>query len=569
MAAEDVESQPTETSPLLGAANGNGNAKSVTAGTVNEIVPDSAVQVEGGAALDRVVTADSAREAQYKGDAAIKKQLKYIVPAVGVGVFLSAADQTIIVSSYGRIGSDLDALNLTSWIATSYFLTLTSFQPLYGKLSDIFGRKPCLLFSYLVFGSGCLFCGLAQDIYQLIAARVWQGIGGGGMTTVVSILMSDIVPLQERGLWQGIINIIFAAGAGLGAPLGGVFSDSIGWRWAFMGQAPLCLVAFLAVAFFLRVPAREQKDWRTNLKRIDFLGAAMLVVAVLGMLVGFDRGSNVAWNIPISYGPLAASVVFFGLFLMVEIKIAAEPFAPGHIIFDRSLFAGYMCNFFSFGGYMAVIYFLPLFYQAKDGLTATNASILLIPGIIFGVLGSLFGGIAMKRTGKYYRLNAIGYAMLPVGVLVIFLFCGPIVNSTVGIVLGQMIAGFGNGIGVTTSLIALISNAAPADQAVTTACSYLFRTLGSVIGLSATSTLTQQLLRGKLRSRLNGNKDIDTIVDGVRKSLDFVKELGPETRVLVRNSYGEAITDGFALTLGIVFFATLASVFIREKKLSR
>jgi MFS family permease len=154
------------------------------------------------------------------------------------------------MASYGQIGSDLKALNLTSWIATSYFLTLTSFQPLYGKLSDIFGRKPCLLFGYAVFGIGCLGCGLARNINQLIAARVcshivscldhvmltifeqvFQGIGGGGMTTVVSILMSDIVPLRDRGLWQGIINIIYATGAGTGAPLGGILADYIGWRW--------------------------------------------------------------------------------------------------------------------------------------------------------------------------------------------------------------------------------------------------------------------------------------------------------------------------------------------------
>ncbi|CAL3964720.1 unnamed protein product [Diplocarpon coronariae] len=127
-------------------------------------------------------------------------------PAVAVGVLLSAADQTIIVSSYGKIGTDLKALNNTSWIATAYFLTLTSFQPLYGKLSDIFGRKPCLLFAYTIFGLGCLFCGLARNLHELVAARAFAGIGGGGMTTVVSILFSDIVPLRQRGTWQGYMK---------------------------------------------------------------------------------------------------------------------------------------------------------------------------------------------------------------------------------------------------------------------------------------------------------------------------------------------------------------------------
>ena len=155
---------------------------------------------------------DGERAQQFEGMPDVKKRLKYILPAVGIGIFLAAADQTIIVSCYGKIGSDLEALNKSSWIATSYFLTLTSFQPLYGKLSDIFGRKEALLFAYTIFGLGCLLCGLARTMDGFIAARAFAGIGGGGMTTVVSILMSDIVPLRERGTWQGIINIIYASG---------------------------------------------------------------------------------------------------------------------------------------------------------------------------------------------------------------------------------------------------------------------------------------------------------------------------------------------------------------------
>lgn len=143
-----------------------------------------------------------------------RARLKYIVPAVGIGIFLVSADQTLVVSCYGKISDDLQALDKSSWISTVYFLSLTCFQPLYGKLSDIFGRKSCLLFAYSCFGLGCVFCGLARSMDELIVARAFAGIGGGGMTTVVSILMSDIVPLRERGTWQGIINIIFATGAG-------------------------------------------------------------------------------------------------------------------------------------------------------------------------------------------------------------------------------------------------------------------------------------------------------------------------------------------------------------------
>lgn len=389
------------------------------------------------------------------------------------------------------------------------------------------------------------------------------------MTTVVSILMSDIVPLEDRGLWQGYINIIYATGAGCGAPLGGLLADSIGWRWSFIGQAPLCLLAFISVFFVLKLPQKEEKNWKTKLGRIDFLGALVLVFAVFGMLLGLDRGSNVSWSIPLSYGSLMASVLLFALFILVEMKYAAEPFAPGHIIFHRSLFAGYLCNFFSFGGWLAGIYYVPLFFQAADGHGAAASGVRLLPAILAAVTGSLLGGLVMKKTGKLYWLTVNGYTMLVVGMVIILLFAGTIVNSTWGLSIGTVLCGFGNGVGVTTTLIALISNAAPEDQAVTTACSYLFRSLGSVIGISLSSTVVQQSLRSYLIRGLGSGEEADRIVQRVRRSLDYIRTLDPEVRDMVRRCYGHAVRDAFALMIGIVFFALVSSFFIREKRLSR
>jgi predicted MFS family arabinose efflux permease len=275
------------------------------------------------------------------------------------------------------------------------------------------------------------------------------------MTTVVSILMSDIIPLQDRGVWQGLLNIIYAVGASSGAPLGGILADFVGWRWAFLGQAPLCLLAFVAVVFLLKLPTTEQKDWRTNLGRIDFLGAFVLVSAVFGLIFGLDRGSNESWSLPISYGPLIASVFLFTIFVLVEKSVAAEPFAPGHIIFERSLFSLYLCNFFSFGGWLATIYYIPLFFQAVDGLGATAAAVRLIPAILASVSGSLFGGVVMKKTGKFYWLTVIAYAMLTIGAVVVLCFIGLVTNSTYGIAVGMTFGGFGIGIGVTSTLIGL------------------------------------------------------------------------------------------------------------------
>jgi predicted MFS family arabinose efflux permease len=220
-------------------------------------------------------------------------------------------------------------------------------------------------------------------------------------------------------------------------------------------QTPISFAAVIAVSTQLKEATKEQSNWRDNIKRVDFLGALIVVGAVLGLLVGLDRGSNVSWSLPLTIISLSVSGALFVAFVLVEIYVAKEPFAPGHIIFNRNLFACYLCNFFSFGGWLAAIYFLPLFYQAADGISATRASVLLIPCITVGVTGSLFGGWAMRYTGKYYWLTVTGYGLLTTGLTVIFLFSGMITTSTVVIVVGSTMCAFGNGIGVTTTLIAL------------------------------------------------------------------------------------------------------------------
>ncbi|PYH98180.1 MFS multidrug transporter [Aspergillus ellipticus CBS 707.79] len=546
------ERSPTETSPLLGPQSN---------GPTTGAIPNLGQQdVEAGEAPE-------SQEEQDKDVSNNRNNLRYILPAISIGIFLSAADQTIIMASYGQIGSDLEALNLTSWIATSYFLTLTSFQPLYGKLSDIFGRKGCLLFAYAIFGVGCLFCGVAQNIHQLIAARVFQGIGGGGMTTVVSILMSDIVPLRDRGVWQGVINIIYATGSGTGAPLGGILADYIGWRWAFIAQVPFCILAFIAVSVMLDLPTKSDSHWKTKLRRIDFPGAIVLVGAVFGFLLGLDRGSNVSWTMPTTIISLSVSAALFALFIVVEVFYASEPFAPGHIIFNRTFFAAYACNFFSFGGWLAGLFYIPLYFQAVDGVSATIAGVRLLPSIFAGVSGSLFAGYIMKWTGKFYWLTVLAYTGLTVGLTAIFLASGGVTQNTLFMVLGMVVCAFGNGIGVTSTLISLISNSTQEDQAVVTACSYLFRSLGSVIGLSLSSTVVQQILRDRLHYALRDSKDIDQIVEGVRQSLDFIKTLDPAVAKVVRSCYEYATNKGFSFMIGIVFFAVVSSLFIREKRL--
>lgn len=349
----------------------------------------------------------------------------------------------------------------------------------------------------------------------------------------------------------------------------------------------MCAAALLSVALVLKLPKQESSDWKTKLRRIDFLGAFVLVAAIFLLLLGLDRGSNDSWSAQITITSLCISFPLFFVFALVELKLAAEPFAPGHIIFNRSLVACYLCNFFGLGAWMTVIFYVPLFYQAVDGFSATQAAVRLLPNVVAAVLGSLSGGLLMQRTGKYYWLTVMAYSTSALGTLLIILCTGLVVNNTYGISVGLVLGGFGTGIGTTTTLIGLIANAALADQAIATACSYLFRSLGSVVILSLAASVVQQSLRDQLLEHLNSGKDTEEIVKRVRESLDYVKTLEPAVREVIGQCFANSTRNGFTFILGIACCATLASCksklchypgigtdalsvgFIREKRLSQ
>jgi len=571
-----------ESAPLLGGSGLGSESSSVskrTNGTFEDDREGTTSEEDGevleGSADGGGADPDAEEPAGREGLPDVAAKLPVLLPAIGIGVFLCALDQLLAVATYAKIGSDLNALNSTSWIATAYFLTLTSCQPLYGKLSDIFGRKECLLFSYAVFGLGCLGCGLARDMPQLVAARALAGVGGGGMNAVVSILMTDIVPLADRGIWQGYINIIFAAGTSTGAPLGGLLADSVGWRWAFLGQVPLCAAAFAAVYLVLHLPPpAEASHWREKLARVDFLGAVTLVSAVLCLLLGLDSGGNEGWRHTSTVAPLAASVVLFVAFALIEVCVATNPFAPGRVIFERSLAAAFACNFFGVAGQMPILFTLPLLYQAVDDVSAVRAGLLLIPGALFGVTASIGAGFIMKRTGRYYWLTVISTGLLLLSSLPLSLFghglgrTGDGVNIP-GTTAGLALTALGGGSYITSTLIALISNAAQGDAAVVIACSYLFRSLGSAVGISVGSAVQQQVLRTRLAARLGDGEAARAIEERVRQSLDYIGELEPGVARIVRGCYQDAVVMVFVACVAFLVPAFLASFFVREKRIKK
>jgi len=318
----------------------------------------------------------------------------------------------------------------------------------------------------------------------------------------------------------------------------------------------------------LQLPPRDTEHFINKLKRIDFLGAIVLVAAVFTLLLGLDRGGTESWGDHLAIGCLVSSVVLCVIFGIVETYVAAEPFAPKRIIVNRALIASYLCNTFMFCAGFSNIFQVPLFFQAVMKISASTTGLFLLPSIVGGVLGSLGGGIIMQKTGKYYYLTLLAFSLSLTGTMIVALLTGVLGRSVWGVAIGLFTTSIGNGIGVTTTLIALIANVTVDDQAIATAVSYLFRSLGTVFGISVGSSLVQNSLRKYLSKELKGD-DVDELVRKVRESLTYIDQLDPATQKIVRDCFEMALHSAFRFSVIVASMAVISSIFIKEKSLTR
>jgi len=380
--------------------------------------------------------------------------------------------------------------------------------------------------------------------------------------------MSDVVPLRNRGTWQGVANIVFASGQATGAPLGGFLADTIGWRWAFIIQVPITLLALISVTFGLKLPHTDNADFRAKLKRVDFAGAVTLVVAVFSLLLGLDRGGNISWKDHITIICFVVFAILFVAFIIIEWHIAREPFAPKHIVVNTTLLASYLCNFFLNGAILTVIFHISLYLQAVHGFNPGQVGLALLPNVIGGAIGSVSSGLIMKATGKYYVLCITVTLVSFAGIFIIAGVTGPFIFSLIGLGAGLALMNLGGWATLTVTLIALIANAGPENQAVATAVSYLFRSLGSVVILSVATTLFQQTLRVRLHQLLTG-ADVEKIISRVRESLSEIDKLEPTARAAVVQSYSDGVQVAMWFSVGLMVITVICTPFIREKPLAR
>ncbi|KAL7006572.1 hypothetical protein EMMF5_003738 [Cystobasidiomycetes sp. EMM_F5] len=491
--------------------------------------------------------------------------LYVILGGMWVGTFLAALDGTIVATVLSTIGSEFGRSNEIAWLGSSYLLTCTAFQPLYGRFSDIFGRKAATLFASVVFLVGSLACGMSRTFPQLIAARAVAGIGGGGLTTMSSIVTSDLVPLRARGTYQGLGNIVYAGGAAIGGPLGGWLGDGIGWRWAFLIQVPICAVHFLIVLWKVNIPSGPG-SMVEKIKRIDFLGALSMVSAVTLLLLGLSLGGNqYEWSHPIVYGSIIGGSVLLVIFVLIEKYVAREPLLPLRVLFNRTPLFVSLTNWFITMSQFGIIYQIPLYFSAVEQTTTSYAGLHLIPNAIFASTASLLSGIYMARSGVYKNLLIFSGLCGLLGP-VLMIFWNYKTTSQAMYWLTMIPGGIGYGAILTITLIALISAVDPKDMAAATGVSYLFRATGSVLGIGISTSILQQSLKENLAKFFTG-KHAHKTIDAIRRNVDYIRELQGNERAAAIQSYANAMHVVFIAIAVAAAAAFICLLFIQQHHL--
>jgi len=476
-------------------------------------------------------------------------------------------DGTIMATLSAPIATSFQSLPLLAWMATAYLIGSAATQPLSGKLTDIYSRRTGLHVSNLFFAAGNLICGVASERWMIIVERALAGMGGGGLNTISTIIISDLVPLRKRGLWQGVGNLCWGLGNGLGGIFGGYLNDVWNWRLAFLLQIPPTVVSALMVYIYVdkvRAVSVKESD-KPSVRRVDFLGSILLVAALVVLLLDLNSGGNlVPWSHPLVLSSFPLAAVLLCAFLFVEERVASEPVISVRLLLDSTVGCACLTNWFFTMIVYALIFYIPIYFRAR-GLSTTNAGAALIPFSFTTAAGSLLAGIATTKTGKYKYLNmAILFLML----LATVLTCSLTLHTPQWLPLLYIgLAGMAFGGMLTVTLLALISAVQHRDQAVVTSLSYAFRSTGSVIGVAFASTIFQNVLKTNLWSRLGDRKNASEIIRRIRDSLDEVDRLPLADQLLVKRSYMIALTAVFIATAGLAVVGLMSGSLIKELKL--
>ncbi len=473
------------------------------------------------------------------------RQVKTVFVGLMVSLLLSSLDTTIVATALPTIAGNLGGLEHIAWVATAYLLTSTAATPLFGKLSDLYGRKALFRAAIVIFLVGSLLAGASQSFFQLVMARGVQGIGAGGLMAMSFVIIGDIVPPRQRGRYVGFLTSVFAFGSVTGPLIGGFFVDNLTWRWIFTVNIPIGIVAWFVTSVALRIPFNRRPH------KIDYPGAALLVAGVTSIILMTTwGGKEYPWGSPriIALGILGAVLVV--AFCLWEQR-AEEPILPMRLFRNRVFTISVAMGFFIGSALYSSDSFLPLFLQAVTGASATKAGLLLTPLMAGVTVSAILSGRLTARTGRYKHWPILGGTLAVTGMVLLAQIHAGISRGYIS--LAMVILGAGLGMTMPTMTLAVQNSVDWKDLGVATSAVTFIRSLGGAVGLAAYGAV--------FGGRIN------RLAPELRRLVESpasIKALPEPTHGLVIHALAHAIQGVFVVAAPVMLIAWVISFFVPE-----
>jgi len=481
-----------------------------------------------------------------------------IIAGLMLGMFLAALDQTIVATALPRMAADLQGVSHLSWVVSAYLLTSTAVTPIYGKLSDLYGRKLMLQIAISLFVLTSLLCGLADTMVQLIVFRALQGLGGGGLLAMAHATIADVISPRERGRYQGYIASVFAAASVVGPVLGGLFVDHLTWRWVFWINLPIGIGALIASQITLkRLAAKRLRH------KIDYLGAILIVSAVCCvLLVTTMGGEEVPWDsLVIKALAAGAAVLFIGC--IFQERKASEPILPPRLFHNPVFVVANAANLLTSICMLGGIVFMPLFLQLAYSMQADASGLMLIPLTGGTVAGAISAGQLVARTGRYKIFPLVGLATSCIG---LFMLVTVTPQTPLPLVCAYLaINGLGIGLIMPALLVAVQNSVDVRDLGTGTASITFFRSMGGSFGVALFGAVLIGRLNG-LIARMPGGEALGSSpgTNLLHAGPDAIASVPPALRAAVAGAIAEAFHDIFLMAAALSFVAFIILLFLKE-----
>lgn len=490
-----------------------------------------------------------------------KRQVTFIFLALIVAMLMSSLGQMVFSTALPTIVGELHGVDQMVWISTAYILCATIMMPIYGKIGDVYGRKPIILMAVTLFIAGSVVGGMSANMTTLIVARAIQGLGGGGLMILSQAVIADIVPPKDRGRYMGVMGAVFGLSAVAGPLLGGWFTGSLSWRWAFWINVPLGAISLLALVIWLKIPRYAQSD-----VKIDYVGTALMMIWVSTLVLFTAWGGNEydwdSWQI---LSLMGATLVFMVAFFVVE-KYASNPLMPLHLFKNRNFNLVTAASLIIAIAMFGAIGYMPTYLQIVHGSSPTVSGLQMLPMVAGIMIASISSGQIAARTPHYKWMIIISPLITAVGLYVLSTL--KIETTILVLMAGVFIVGFGIGIGQQLMTLVAQNEFAIEEVGTATGTTNFYREIGATLGASVVGGLFTSRLHTYLTERVSslgagGKVDIDSITP------QMIHQLPEQVKTLVLSSYSDALTPIFLWIIPLLVLAFACLLFVKETPLAK